>query len=141
MNDGGNNNDGDSQSDDGLSPERELSAFCESESLSEEGLRRLIEQHGWTTDNTHHLEMDYGFFHAACENERVTEGIIRCLLEYFPAAASAVDEYGYMPLHCACRNNNVTLGMIQLLVNAAPDSFRSTDNYDVSPLHSLCGNR
>ena len=71
--------------------ESELLSYCRSELLSEEGLRTLIARHRLTPHDNHNLLSDYKFFHAACKNERVTEGIIQCLLEYFPDAASAID--------------------------------------------------
>jgi hypothetical protein len=46
-----------------------------------------------------------------CHNEKVTDGIIRYLLNVFPAAAIATDENkGCTPLHYACYNKNITLG-------------------------------
>ena len=49
----------------------ELTAFCGSDSLSEIGLREIIEQHhGATPDN------DHAFFLEVCQNEKVTEGIL-----------------------------------------------------------------
>ena len=81
----------------------------------------------------------------ACCNEDATEKIIRCLLEYFPAAASATDHRGgETPLHATCGhtcgNSHVTIGIIQLLINAAPDSVRHADNNGQLPLHYLCTN-
>eukprot|EP00984_Skeletonema_dohrnii_P005574 scaffold1968_cov89-Skeletonema_dohrnii-CCMP3373.AAC.1 len=116
------------------SAEDELYSHCQSESLSEDGLREIIERH----DNNNHMS-DYDFIFFACRNKRVTEGIIQCLLEYFPAAASAI-ENGWSPLHIACDNPNVTLNIIQLLIDAAPDSVRSVNNIGVMPLHYLCRN-
>ena len=61
---------------------KELFEFCKSESLSEEGgLHEIIDRHGLKPDNTQNISDDYKFFLSACQNERVTEGIIRCLLE------------------------------------------------------------
>eukprot|EP00984_Skeletonema_dohrnii_P031478 scaffold24019_cov159-Skeletonema_dohrnii-CCMP3373.AAC.3 len=68
----------------------------------------------------------------------MTEGIIRCLLEYFPDAARSTGSNGQLPLHCVCGNPNVTLKIIQLLIDAAPDSVRSEDNYGNMPLHNSC---
>ena len=77
----------------------------------------------------------------ACENDRVTEGIIRCLLEYFPDAASYADEdSGWTPLLYACDNKSVTLNIIQLLIDAEPDSVSSVDKYGDTPLHVICFN-
>ena len=116
----------------------ELGRFCESELLTEEGLREIIQRHGLAHDE--HLG-DYKFFHAACRNKRVTEEIIQCLVEYFPDAATATDAYRVTPLHYACYNKNVTLGIIQLLFDAAPDSVRSVNDGDSTPLHYLCCNK
>eukprot|EP00986_Skeletonema_menzelii_P007999 scaffold3240_cov155-Skeletonema_menzelii.AAC.3 len=77
----------------------------------------------------------------ACTNEKVTEGIIQCLLDYFPDAVNDVDGNGLLPLHFACENSSVSLDIIQLLIDAAPDTLRSQDNYGRLPLHCcLCGN-
>ena len=118
---------------------REFMLHCQSGLLSEEGLSELIDRHGLTPNN-HHLS-GYEFFHAACKNERVTEGIIQYLLEYFPDAASAITWHGLEPLYCACSNKNVTLGIIQLLIDADPDSVGSRDSEGSTPLHRLCNNR
>eukprot|EP00984_Skeletonema_dohrnii_P031635 scaffold24379_cov115-Skeletonema_dohrnii-CCMP3373.AAC.2 len=112
----------------------ELLVFCQSDSLSEEGLREIIERHALTGVNH---PCNYISFLVACRSERVTDGIIRCLLEYFPDAASAIDK-GWSPLHCACRNPNMTLKIIQLLIDAAPDSVSSVNSGGSMPLHCLC---
>ena len=117
----------------------ELRSFCQSKSISEEGLRDLIERHGLTPKNNFDVR-DYMFFNAACRNKRVTEGIIQCLLNYFPDAACATDGKGWTPLHFACSNKNMTLGIIQLLIDAAPDSVRSVSNKGSTPIHKLCDN-
>ena len=112
--------------------------FCRSESLSEDGVRAIIERHGLTPNN--HVE-NYDFFREACFNERVTEGIIRCLLEYFPDAASSTNHIGVSPLHRACNNKNATFDVIQLLIDAAPDTVRSVPIFGWAPLHILCYNK
>jgi ankyrin repeat protein len=111
----------------------ELDAYCNSDSLSEGGLSERIERL---------TPIGYKFFLAACRNEKVTEGIIRCLLEYFPDAASATDnDSGCTPLHYACSNKNITLNIIQLLIDAAPTTVRHVNNKGRMPLHILCGNK
>ncbi len=74
-----------------------------------------------------------------CYNERVTEGILRYLLEYFPNAANALS-CGSTPVHLICGNKNVTLGMVQLLIDATPNPNRENIN-GCMPLHSLCRNK
>ena len=117
---------------------KELFGLCNSNSLSEEGVREIIDRRGLVSTDCN--VSDYRFFHEACKNENVTEEIIRCLLECFPEAASDATASGWTPLHYACSNKNVTLGIIQLLIDAAPDSVRSVGNDGVTPLHCLCDN-
>ena len=98
---------------------KELLAFCRSDSLSEEGLQDLLEEL-YVLENIRTASIsNYEFFHEACFNERLTEGIIRLLLDYFPGAASSLCSEGMgkikrkklTPLHTICENKNVTLGM------------------------------
>ncbi len=121
--------------------ESELLSYCRSELLSEEGLRELIARHGLTPNQNHNLLSGYEFFFNACRNKRVTEGIIQCLIDYFPDAAGATDEDEYLPLHRACNNRNVTLHIIRILIEAHPDSVRSANNNGTMPLHILSNNR
>ena len=118
-----------------------LRSYCKSDFLTEEGLRQIIEHIGLTQHNyeyyNYHFDDD-GFVHEACYNERVTEGIIRYLLEYFPDVASEFDGAGWMPLHCACHNNSVTVKIIELLIDAAPGTVRSATREGWTPLHILC---
>ena len=119
--------------------EDELTGFCESASLSEDGLREIIEKHG--AANVSNIN-NYAFFLEACENEGIPEGILRDLLEYFPNAARHADEEGRQsPLHYICYNKKVTPSMVQLLIDAYPDSVRQEDNDGYMPLHSLCLNK
>ena len=55
----------------------ELFSYCQSEMLSEDGLREIIEHN----NDQHDVSDDYSFFRMACCNEECTEEIIRCLLE------------------------------------------------------------
>ena len=128
------------QSTEGLTDE--LIKFYCSESLSESGLREIIERHELTSNNNPDVD-DYDFFHYACSIERISEAIIRLLLEYFPDAANDTSELDWWtPLHTACENPNVTRGIIQLLIDAAPNSVRNvTKNNGEMPLHHLCGNK
>eukprot|EP00984_Skeletonema_dohrnii_P000719 scaffold212_cov108-Skeletonema_dohrnii-CCMP3373.AAC.16 len=117
----------------------ELVEFCKSESLSEDGLCEIIERYGLTPGDINNTLSNYEFFFWACRNKRVNERIIRCLIKYFPTAASATDEYGKTPLHVAC-NRTMPRGIIQLLIDAAPDSVCSVSNdLGYMPLHILCG--
>ena len=89
-----------SQATEFLAYELELHCRCGSDfGFSEDGLRETIERHGFTPSNNSPNISDYDFFLWACYNERVTVGIVRYLLEYFPAAANAADGDGRTPLH------------------------------------------
>jgi hypothetical protein len=100
-----------------------LSQLCRSESLSQKGLREIIGLHGFTPNNDPSIE-SYKFFRSACSNKRVTEGILRYLIKFFPSAVRFADTNGCIPLHRVCQNKNVTLGMVQLLIDAFPESLR-----------------
>lgn len=114
---------------------RELEEYCcVSSDFSEAGLRKIIERHGFHFDYIPHEYMIagelayYAFFHQACIKKRVTEEILRCLLEYFPGAANTRStSSGETPLHMICYNKNATIGMVKLLIDAAPKSVQIED--------------
>ncbi len=121
--------------------EDELTKFCQSDSLSEDGLREIIERCRGANDPR---VRKYHFLHEACLNERMTEGILRYLLEYFPNAVRYPDLLagGRLPLHIICVNKNVTLNMVQLLIDAYPESVsHETNRGGWIPLHCLCRNK
>ncbi len=122
---------------DGL--KKELLTFCQSDSLSEDGLREIIIERYGAPKNPNIT--NYAFFHEACLNELVTEGILRLLLEYFPDAASFVGPHEDTPLHNMCYNKNATLGMVKLLIDAYPESLHRANIYGWIPLHRFCGNK
>ena len=117
----------------------ELSEFCRFWSFSKDGLQEIIERHGCAPN--HPGINNYDFFHLACENKNVTEGILQYLLEYFPDAASAIAEGDLTPLHVICFKKHATLGMVQLLIDASPDSLHHSNQFGLTPLHCLCYNR
>ena len=119
--------------------EDELYNYCSSDSLSEISLHEIIKRHGLESNNDSQTR-NYEFFFAACRNERVTEGIIQCLLEYFPDAASATNGVGSSPLHYVCDNNSATPNIVKLLIEGAPESVRSVTDKGRMPLHILCRN-
>ena len=118
----------------------ELVDFCRSDSLSVDGLRAIFQLYGCDcASNKSHVD-NYDFFIVACQNERVTEGILRYLLEYFPDAVNATTSMGMTPLHMICCNKNATRGMVQLLIDAHPESLRRATNHGWMPLHMICNN-
>ena len=122
----------------------EWEVYCYSDSLSERGLRDRFARHGLTPGKCHNRLIHYIFFDDIFRNERVTEGIFQCLLEYFPDAITHFDEDGLSPFYFAClgacSSKNTTLSFIQLIVDAAPDSVRSVNSEGCTPLHYLCEN-
>ena len=118
-------------------PKRLLLRYCRSESLSEEGLRELFERHG-VTPNSHDVECEKVFLQL-CFDGKITEGIIRCFLEYFPAAVF-VNKNGLAPLQAACFNNErISLTIVELLFDAAPNLIRSVDHVKGGVIfHHLC---
>ena len=115
----------------------ELLLFCQSDSISLEGLHEILQRYGMTANDSRHIS-DYTFFLHACYNEHVDEAIIKCLIDIFPAAVSVIDEDGQFPLHLACMNDNATPGIIRLLVTADPSSRQVADEEGNTPLHHLC---
>ena len=123
--------DGDSLSD-------ELLLFCQSDSISMEGLRQILQRHGMTSANDSRHVIDYSFFFYACHNEHVDEAIIKCLIEYFPDAASVISDRGETPLHYACLNKIVKPNIIRLLIDSHPTSLQVANHEGEMPLHYLC---
>ena len=113
----------------------QLIEFCLSDSLSEDGLREILERFN------NNLNIDHDLFLVVCRNKKVTEGIILCFLEYFPDAVRHTDGIGLLPLHMICNNKNATRGMVQLIIDACPDSIDRGDNDGWTPLHYLCSNK
>ncbi len=123
---------------------KELVRCCQSDSLSENSLRKIL-------DTYNNLDLNltrYEFFIVACNNELVTEEILRCLLEYFPDAAGATMQRStegspvLTPLYTILLfNKNVTLGMVQLLIDAYPESLDRANNNHCNPLRYLCSNK
>src|SRR5210317_1634276 len=77
-----------------------LVEICRSQSLSEKCLREIIGLHGYAPNKDPSI-FSYRFFHEACNNERVTEGVLRYLIKYFPGASRSIEmEVVTTPLHC-----------------------------------------
>mmetsp|Transcript_30826 Transcript_30826/g.62146 ORF Transcript_30826/g.62146 Transcript_30826/m.62146 type:complete len:983 (+) Transcript_30826:20-2968(+) len=119
----------------------QLADYCRSDALSEDGLRDKINRLR-VVDLPHDRDTtdEELLLHEVCDNERVTEGIIRCILGKITTAAMADDDDGKLPLHYVLWNENVTLKMVQLLIDAAPESIMHQDNDGSMPIHRLCGN-
>ncbi len=109
---------------------KELYQFFLSDSLSEKRLLEFYNRYHFGPPNVCHY---------VCLNKKVTEGILRCILEYFPNSARHVD-IGYTPVHILCSNKNATLNMVQLLIDVFPESLHHQNNDGAMPLHRLCCN-
>eukprot|EP00985_Skeletonema_marinoi_P005129 scaffold2201_cov162-Skeletonema_marinoi.AAC.21 len=103
-----------------------LLVYCESDRLSEEGLREFIEEHGLNRPH----ETDDRFFKLVCDNERVTEG---------PSSVRNVNNDGQLPLHGLCLNGqlNETLAIevLKLFLEKHPEAIRHADNAGNLPIH------
>ncbi|KAK1739129.1 ankyrin repeat domain-containing protein [Skeletonema marinoi] len=119
----------------------QLCDYCRSDALSEDALRDKINRLRVVDfDLPHDTTEEELLLHEVCDNERVTEGIIRCILGKITTAAMADDDDGKLPLHYVLWNDNVTLKMVQLLIDAAPESIMHQDNNGFMPIHQICGN-
>jgi len=78
--------------------------------------------------------------HELCKKEQVAEGLVRCLLEYLPTAASVTDEGKENPIHHACSNKDIAPNVVQILIDAAPESAHRVGADGKTPLHCLCSN-
>ena len=83
----------------------ELVGYCQSDSLSEEGLLTKIDDYfrrrafvpvrsNERYNSCKYLGLPLFLLHNACQNNRVTTGIVRCLLENFHGAADVADDKG-----------------------------------------------
>ena len=115
-----------------------LEIYCSSGLLSEDGLREFIERHGLRLmpNNDNVADEWYDFFGEACGNERVNEGIIRCLLEYFPDTIATYVDGIWTPLHSACCSRSVTLNIIQLLIDMPPPTLLAVPTMRVARLYT-----
>ena len=122
----------------------QLADYCRSDALSEDGLRDKINRLRVVVDDDLPHDRDTTeeelLLHEVCDNERVTEGIIRCILGKITTAAMADDDDEKLPLDYVLWNRNVTLKIVQLLIDAAPESIMHQDNKGFMPIHQLCGN-
>jgi ankyrin repeat protein len=117
-----------------------LRDLCRSSLLTDDALRReftcLVNQNG-AVDLPYDMNI---ILFDVCANERVTLGIVRCVLEYLPGSVEARTSTGKTPLHVVCRNKNVTLDIVEFLVKEYPDALSLQDENGMSPLFYLCTN-
>ena len=80
----------------------ELRSYCQSDSLTEHGLReRLSHLNLRVEDST------YGILLVdVCANDCVTQEMVQCIIEHVPGVVSVVDRRGATPLHVVCLNKN-----------------------------------
>eukprot|EP00984_Skeletonema_dohrnii_P000227 scaffold70_cov124-Skeletonema_dohrnii-CCMP3373.AAC.8 len=118
----------------------ELRAYCQSDSLSEHGLReRLSHLNLQVEDSTYDILLI-----DVCANYCVTHEIVQCVIEHVPGAVSAVDSVGVTPLHVVCRNKNVTLDIVRCVIEGNPDALLAqigAVGAGWTPLIVLCCNR
>eukprot|EP00985_Skeletonema_marinoi_P007214 scaffold3154_cov90-Skeletonema_marinoi.AAC.2 len=114
----------------------ELRAYCQSDSLTEHGLReRLSHLNLQVEDSTYDILLV-----DVCANDCVTHEMVQCVIEHVPGAASAVNRRGATPLHVVCSNINVTRDIFRCVFEANPHALLAQDDFESNPLVYLCCN-
>ena len=111
-----------------------LEQLCDSDALSIESLQRIFDEgiigKGDVAIKSKNSMMIYGssFFHRACYNKQITEGIIDYLLDFYPEAARIITDYfcsdrldkdrksTSFALHLACLNSHCSSDIVVKLV-------------------------
>eukprot|EP00984_Skeletonema_dohrnii_P012057 scaffold4852_cov120-Skeletonema_dohrnii-CCMP3373.AAC.2 len=120
----------------------ELRAYCQSDSLTEHGLReRLSHLELQGNDSTYDILLI-----DICANDCVTCEMVQCVIKHVPGAASVKTTggrtpRGSTPLHFVCKNKNVTLDIFRCVLDSYPGALRTQDEFGLTPLVSLCCNR
>eukprot|EP00984_Skeletonema_dohrnii_P023291 scaffold12357_cov91-Skeletonema_dohrnii-CCMP3373.AAC.10 len=97
----------------------ELCAYCQSVSLTEQGLReRLSHLKLQVEDSTYDILLV-----DVCANDCVTHEMVQCIIEHVPRAVSVVDRRGATPLHFVCCNKNVTRDIVRCVIEGNPDAL------------------
>eukprot|EP00985_Skeletonema_marinoi_P006344 scaffold2742_cov140-Skeletonema_marinoi.AAC.4 len=115
----------------------ELRAFCQSESLTEQGLRdRLSHLEYQCGDPTYYILLGY-----ICANDFVTVGMVQYFQQRFPSLAGNAAVLGVTPLHCVCLNKNATADIVRCVIESNPEALRTQDEAGQTPLVYLCLNK
>jgi len=117
----------------------ELIAFCQSDSLTEQGLRER-----WS-----HLDLEHTIDYSSYDilllaifcNKRVTCGIVQFFLRRFPAPAGYIAHNGVTPLHALCLNKNATIDIVRCVIEGNPGALVAQTNAGRTPLVLLCMNK
>jgi len=121
----------------------ELNLYCVSGSFSEIGLKEIIQRNGFTPNKDKCCILSsYTFFFRACSDEKLADGRIDLLLEYFPKASEELVDDGeqHLPLHIACQNKNVTPKIVRVLIDAYPPALTTANINGYTVLHHLSAN-
>eukprot|EP00984_Skeletonema_dohrnii_P029907 scaffold20876_cov71-Skeletonema_dohrnii-CCMP3373.AAC.1 len=117
----------------------ELIVFCQSDSLTEEGLFARLSH----LEHTHTIDYYYYLYDslllAICFNERVTHGMVEFFLRRFPAPGY-IAPYGFTPLHALCSNKNATIDIVRCVIEGNPGALVAQDRAGRTPLFYLCAN-
>ena len=115
----------------------ELRAFCQSESLTEQGLRDRLShleyyQRGESTYDNLLLYI--------CANYRVTCGMVEYFLQRFHSSAVNVTLRGVTPLHVVCRNKNATADIVRCVIQYPGDLLKQDEGGQTTLVY-LCFNK
>eukprot|EP00985_Skeletonema_marinoi_P007215 scaffold3155_cov148-Skeletonema_marinoi.AAC.1 len=112
----------------------ELRAYCQSDSLTEHGLReRLSHLNLQVEDSTYVILLI-----DVCAKDCVTHEMVQCVIEHVPGAASAVNRIGATPLHFLCLNKNVTRDIVRCVFDGNQAALLKQDERGSTPLVYLC---
>eukprot|EP00984_Skeletonema_dohrnii_P009404 scaffold3604_cov83-Skeletonema_dohrnii-CCMP3373.AAC.7 len=115
----------------------ELRAYCQSDSLTERGLRERLSRLNLQVE-----DLTFGILlFDVCHNEQVTHEVVQCVIEHVPGAASAVTTGGLRPLHVVCSNKNVTRDIFRCVYEGNSDAMLAQDERGELPLDYLYCNR
>eukprot|EP00984_Skeletonema_dohrnii_P024819 scaffold13966_cov110-Skeletonema_dohrnii-CCMP3373.AAC.4 len=115
----------------------ELRAYCQSDSLTEHGLReRLSRLELQVEDSTYDILLV-----DVCLNDCVTHEIVQCVIEHVPRAAIVVTTGGLTSLHAVCMNKNITRDIVWCVFEGNQAALlKQEDERGCTPLVYLCCN-
>jgi len=124
-------------------PLHDLRQYCRSEAVSVDGLRSIFTGFFRSDlDEQSDTITSFILLFDICGNQHVTYGMVQCVAEFIPwaATASAADANGITPLHLLCSNKNATVDIVRCLIEGNAEALRSQDKAGKTPLVYLCSN-
>jgi len=111
--------------------------YCQSDELSEEGLGERFDKY-FSSSTKILFSPFFLLIEHAYRNERVTTGIVRCLLQNIQTALDCADQNGMFLLHCLCQcklDDNVALEVLAVTLKEFPEQIRLAGVNGNLPIH------